>query len=366
MRGREVAVCGPLLTLTRAEAARKLGAAGARFAPVPRRSTQVAVITDADCVGARRIGALREAGVAVEVIDEAELLRRLGEPLDLARLFSAEQLAQAVGLAPADVRAFVREGWLAPTRTIRRLQLFDFKQMACARDLAALRKGGVKPAALRRALRQLRRWHPDAESIGGALQTLERGGELLVRTPDGRLAEPCGQLRLQFDLPAASRLSAPRLRFQVDPLVAFEAALQDEADGRYEDALLGYGHALAGFGREPEILFNLGNVLYALGRTADAAAHFLDAVTADGEFAEAWNNLGNALLDVGKGAHAQLAYRRALELRPDYADAHFNLAEALHAQGESAAARAHWQAYLHADPFSRWARRARARLAAVH
>ncbi len=283
---------------------------------------------------------------------------------DGGRLFSVDQLARLVGVPPASARAWTKRGWLRPVRTVDLRPLFDFAQLATARALAALQREGVTPARLRRALVQLGRWHPDAQSLRGALLSFLEEPELLVRTPDGRLAEPSGQLCLEFGrepapLPPRRMASSHPPR---DPLDAFEAALAHEQRGELEAALAAYEAALAGFGREPEILFNLGNVLFALGRQAAAAAHFLGAIELDPEFPEAWNNLGNALAELGRVEQGVSAYRKALEVRPDYADAHFNLAEALHGAGDGVGARAHWQAYLRRDPFSRWAQRARARL----
>ncbi|MEZ5964778.1 MAG: tetratricopeptide repeat protein [Planctomycetota bacterium] len=365
LAGCELAVCGRLLSLSRTEVQRRVRALGGRLVAVPRATTKFVVVTDRGeeptTAGARRAARLRAAGCPIEVLDERDLLQMLGLGVDLGRLFSADQLAAAVDVPPRVVRGWTRHGLLEATRSIRRLHLFDFRQLACARDLAALRHDGVKPARLRRALRQMARWHPDADSLATSLASLVRGDDLLVRLADGRLAEPSGQLRLQFDATAV-RPKRALPRFAIDPLAAFEAALAHEEHGEYEAAQHDYEVALEGFGREPEILFNLGNVHFALGRRADAAAFFLEAVQVDPTFAEAWNNLGNALADVGRAQHAVLAYRQALSLQPDYADVHFNLAEVLHEVGAIEAARRHWQAYLRRDPFSRWARRARARL----
>jgi len=362
LAGCEVTVCGRLLALSRTEAARLCAERGARLVAVPRPSTRVAVVVDRDSAGARRVERLRAEGHPIAAIDEAAFLRLLGVAVDLDRLFSIDQLAGAAGVPARTVREWVKHGFLQPTRTIRRLALFDFKQLACARDLAALRRDGVKPARLRRALRQLARWHRGGDSLAAALAGLMQGDDLLVRLPDGRLAEPSGQLRLQFDLPA-SRAPVVHLRRQaLDPVEAFERALAAEEAGDHAAALEGYEAALAGLGREPEILFNAGNALFALGRPADAAAYFLEAVQGDAEFAQAWNNLGNALVELGRIEYGVLAYRKALAIEPDYADAHFNLGEALHRSGAADAAREHFEAYLRRDAFSRWAARARARL----
>lgn len=355
-------MCGRLLALSRVEVAAHLSARGARLVSVPRHTTSLAVVTDSNTVGARRVERLRARGHAIEVVDEAALLRLLDIGVDLDRLFSVDQLARLVAVESATLRAWAKQGFLLPARVIRRLQLFDFRQVACARDLAALHRDGVKPARLRRALRQLGRRLGEGASLASSLASLLQRDDLLVRLPDGRLAELSGQLRLEFDLPPPKAPPRALPSVEVDPLLAFENALTAEERQDFEGALRGYATALDGFGREPEILFNLGNVLFALDRPADAAAHFLEAVRTDAEFAEAWNNLGNALVQAGRVEPGVMAYRQALTVQPAYADAHFNLAEVLHESGAVDEARGHFEAYLRRDPFSRWARRARARL----
>jgi tetratricopeptide (TPR) repeat protein len=108
--------------------------------------------------------------------------------------------------------------------------------------------------------------------------------------------------------------------------------LEAEERGELQAAAELYTRALEASAR-PDVLFNLGNVLYELGQEALAAERYLQAVEADHDFAEAWNNLGNALAAVGKLEDAIRAYRQALSLEPDYPEPRCNLATVLDRMG---------------------------------
>ena len=300
---------------------------------------------------------------------------------DLERLYTTAQLARILGLPIAELRKWVRHGLIRPVREVRRLAFFDFRQVAGAKALARLFAAGVGPKRLRKSLEQLSQWWPEAARTLAQLETLEDRSEVLIRTPDGGLAEPSGQLRLDFEsepddrsTPAAERLaewkapeasSPPDKRGAGDVLANtelwFRRGVELEESDRPEEAVLAYARAL-GPSPKPETAFNLGNVLFALQKPEEAAQCFALATEIDSEYVEAWNNLGNALAALERHAEAADALRRALRLEPDYADAHFNLGETLAAQGHLEEAKGHWLAYLKLDPSSTWADEVRARL----
>lgn len=146
------------------------------------------------------------------------------------------------------------------------------------------------------------------------------------------------------------------------PQAWFEAGLLAESDGRLEEALSAYRRARLAGDDDPELVFNMGNTLYALGRRDEAATCFAEATTRDPTYVEAWNNLGNVLADQGRVSDAVRSFRRALVIAPDYADAHYNLAETLAAAGDLTGAREHWKSYLLHDPHGEWAEDVRALL----
>jgi tetratricopeptide (TPR) repeat protein len=282
---------------------------------------------------------------------------------DLARLYSGEQLARIQGVPPRRVRAWVRHGLIHPARVVRRLLLFEFRQLATARALARLDAAGARPREIRESLERLGTWLAEGEEALAQLEALESSRQLVVRTQGG-VAEPDGQLRLDFDAPReAPALGSTAGRAPVLAPDWFEVGAEAEEGGRFEDAVEAYARASEADPARPEVRFNLANALYALERKADSVQALLAAVELDPEYVEAWNNLGNIMADVGEIAEALACFARALELEPTYADAHYNLAEVLANEGDYAPAREHWRAYLSADPTSPTADAVRERLA---
>jgi tetratricopeptide (TPR) repeat protein len=369
LAGREVVLAGRLSSLTRAEAFERVAAAGGRLAEATGERTAWVVLAD-DGVPLGEDGRLAqpleearariERGQAIALLSEDEFLARLGlaaaEPS--RRLYTSEQLGRILDVPARRLAAWVRAGLVRPVRTERRLSYFTFREVARARALARLAARGVTVRQLRVSLEALSRWWPGASAPLAQLDALEEHGALLVRTPDGDLAEPSGQLRLEFEAPEAAPAEVPVHEAER----WFQRALRLEQAEQLEEAAQAYGRALDPRVPRPEVAFNLGNVLYALERLDDACAAFSLAVELDPEYVEAWNNLGNALSRRERHEEARERFERALALAPGYADAHFNLAETLAALGDLAGAREHWREYLAHDPDSNWAAEVRARL----
>ena len=374
--GLEVAITGKLASMNRDEAVRRIADAGGHYAAEPTETTAILVVGFAvlplaedgrPTQSLRAARELRERGTGIEILTEEQWLQRLGldgSPTDLQRLYTTVQLSRILGVPTRVIRAWVRHGLIRPAREVNRLSFFEFRQVSAARTLAELSARGVSPARIRRSLEQLGHWMPEGDRSLAQLETLEGGGQLLVRLEEGQLAEPSGQLRLDFDgalprpAPAAPKLQPERTRAEA----WFEAGVIAEEEGRYAAAALAYEKTLEAGEVRAEVCFNLGNALYALDKKQAAADRFAQATEMEPDYVEAWNNLGNALSDLGRTREAVSAYRRALSIEPDYADAHFNLAEALALLGDRPAAQRHWRAYLFHDPNSSWAEQVRERL----
>jgi len=269
---------------------------------------------------------------------------------------------------PTDVRAWTRRGLIRPVRTVRRLAFFDFRQVANARALVDLSRQGVSAARIQRSLEELGAWCDRGTELVAQLETLAGGDALVVRLEDGRMADPSGQLFLDFDAPdEAPPESAERpathaaLRPKLAPIDWFHRGTIAEEQGRLEAAIYAYERSLEEYDGA-ETYFNLGNALFQLERHREAAEHFRQAVEREPDYVEAWNNLGNVESELGRFEDAQRSYQRALAIAPEYADAHFNLAETLFSAGDLGGAKRHWREYLARDPRSRWADEVRARL----
>lgn len=390
LSGVAVVFTGRLASMAREEAAELVRRAGGRVEESPGPHTGLLVVGEGGpplgedgqlTRSLREAQALCEAGAALAIVGEAEFLRSVAvdeRRADLQRLYTTGQLARILDVAPAELRRWTRLGLIRPAKVVRRLHSFDFRQVATARRLAQLTRAGVGAARLRKSLEQLSAWlpHADAERALAQLEALEGGSGLALRTEEGLLAEPTGQLRLSFgEMPASAPSArrgpgaqdAPGATLDAPPVIPadapwFERAVLLEEAGRFEEAVALYRQGAELDGGDPETLFNLGNALWALERHDEAARAFARATTRDPEFVEAWNNLGNALGRAGRTSEAVAAFARALALEPRYADAHFNLAETLAAAGDVGGARHHWRAYLEEDPWSPWADVVRERL----
>ena len=272
------------------------------------------------------------------------------------RTFRAVELAEFCGLPPSVVQRWVERELLRPERGS--IDRYSFRAVGVARTLAQLWRAGWSAPRIARGWALARTVVADADAaLTGLLASIGQR-RVTVRTPDGRLVEPGGQLLFDFGADRAAAASAlPSLRTPHD---WFLLAVDAEAAGRLDDAVRAYEAAIRDGNAEAH--FNLGNCLYALRRRSEAALQFARAVARAPDYAEAWNNLGLVRGELGDGPGGIEALRRALALVPHYADAHYNLAEALALAGDLDGARQHWRAYLSFDPNSRWAEQVRRRL----
>jgi tetratricopeptide (TPR) repeat protein len=375
LRSIEIAITGRLASMSREEAIEAIAKQGNCYAEEPRGTTDVLVIgSDGPPLGKdgfptkslRRATELQQAGVSIEIVAEEEFLLRLGEQDrdDLPRLYTIVQLGRILDVSNSEIRNWIRAELIKPVKIVKRLCFFDFGQVASARRLQRLTQSGVTPARIRRSLELLAAWIPDASPALAQLEVLERGGPLLVRLEDGRLAETNGQLHLDFEGRSKKPvLSTPTLRPREHSAEDwFNLGIAAEESGNLEGAVEAYQQAMSLGDPQPEVCFNLGNTYYAMGRNVEAAACFIRATEIDGDYVEAWNNLGNAMTEIGRHDQAVPAYKQALAIEPSYADAHYNLGETLALLNDVHGAARHWVAYLKQDPNSPWAHRIRTRL----
>lgn len=249
-----------------------------------------------------------------------------------------------------------------------RAEPYSFREVVSLRVASALLGEGLTVRQVRKALADLRRLVPDAESPLAEVRVTVRDGEILVEQ-GARLLEPSGQVVMELSGPGlaeAARESA--LRGLVRPLVRPEGEaerwfdLASEWDGdpaQWDRAVDAYRRVTTMAPTHGAAWNNLGLLLHRQGRHEDARRHYEVALAADPTCAEAAYNLGSLHDDQGDHVQAVVWYYRALDIQPDYADAHFNLASVLERRGDRVPARRHWTRYLELDPDSRWADLAR-------
>jgi tetratricopeptide (TPR) repeat protein len=373
LRGKRVAFTGRLACLTRAEAARLVRVHGGIFKTTVNEQTSVLVVGQEGWPlqkngrltrKLQEVQKLQQSGLAVEILQEQEFLRRLGleRSEEIHRLYTTSQIARLLGFSRDMLRCWIRSGLISPVQTVDGLDYFSYAQVVSAKTLTELTHAGVKSEAIRRSLEQLRRWLPEVDEPLAQLSVLDRNGELLVRHDDA-LVEPGGQMVFDFD---GQQLEPFSLTIPQNPKSAqewFELACQHEDEGRLPQAAESYRQALLAGGPDRDASFNLANVLYALDYKPQAIERYYQALELDQKFVEAWLNLGIVLREQNCKFDARTAFETGLKADPNHPDLHYNLADLLEEVGKHEDACRHWQAYVRHDPASEHGRYARLRLA---
>lgn len=262
--------------------------------------------------------------------------------------YPTSEVARILGLPEAQVRSFVRAGFLSPRRGPRGAFRFSFQDLVILRAAQGLRDAKVPPRRIKAALARLADQLPRGRSLA-AVAISAQGGEIVVR--EGGIAwEPVtGQGVLDFDFEVAelAEKAAPLAPRAVAE--AHDRGEEYDADDWYElaweleatspaDALQAYGRALEIEPAHADAHLNLGRLLHEEGRLDEAERHYREALRLRPDDPTARFNLGVALQDLGRTSEALGAYREALTEDPRYADAWYNLASLLETMGEREAA----------------------------
>ena len=267
--------------------------------------------------------------------------------------YTVADVAQLLKLAPAQVRAFARDGFLSPGRGPRGDLRFSFQDLVvlrAAKDLAAAR---IPARRIRRTLKRLRQDLPRGRSLAELRITAE-GERIVVRDGETAWNPDSGQVVIDFHVRDLATRAAPIARRTARAAQA--AAADYDADGWYElgleleavapqEARDAYRRALELDPHHADAHVNLGRLLQEKNLTEEAETHYRAALAASPAHATAWFDLGTALEDLRRASDAVDAYRRAIHADRRMADAHFNLARLYEKAGKKAAALRHLGIY---------------------
>jgi tetratricopeptide (TPR) repeat protein len=277
------------------------------------------------------------------------------------------------------VRRWHRQGVLQAVQCVHRLPYFDFQEVTVARRLAELTRAGCSLRAIDRRLAELARLLPDVERPLVDPAVVVEGRRLYLRRGDD-LAEPGGQLLLDFDHPPAGddadapptvlsiarqseRLSASdgdAANSTIDQL--YQSALDCEDDGDLAGAAEAYRTILMAAGPRAEIHLALADVLYRAGDLPAARERYYATLELDEDYVEARASLGCVLAESGELELAAATFEGALACHPDFADVHYHLGNTLDRMGQAREAQRHWRLFLALAPESPWASAARERV----
>ncbi|TSC57747.1 MAG: hypothetical protein Greene041619_992 [Candidatus Peregrinibacteria bacterium Greene0416_19] len=132
-------------------------------------------------------------------------------------------------------------------------------------------------------------------------------------------------LRDRGDVEGAHRAYNASLAIRDDPRVNYNKALLLEMEGKPDDAIPLYEHAISLSISYDLARINLGRLYYERGRRADAREQFEKAAHYAPHLAMPHFNLGVLAMEDGSMEEAERFYRRAIDAEPRFADARVNL-----------------------------------------
>ncbi len=256
-------------------------------------------------------------------------------------------------MSAAQIRSYVRAGFLRPARGPRRTLRFSFQDLLVLRTAQGLVAARIPGRRVKSALRKLRDQLPEGRPLTGVHIAAE-GDRIVVHDGTSRWQPESGQVLFDFGVREIIESVAPLVSRAADPAFATTRGLS--ADDWYEwaceledaapdQAREAYRRAIELEPAHSGALVNLGRLLHAAGAPGAAEAHYRRALGAHPDDATAAFNLGVVLGDQGKLDEAIQAYEQAARIDPTSADAHYNAALLLERQGDEAAALRHLKIY---------------------
>jgi len=266
--------------------------------------------------------------------------------------YSIRDVASILGLAAAQIHAFVRAGFLAPPRGPKGEYRFSLQDIVLLRTAKALSER-IPARKVRHALRRLKEQLPSGRPLTAVRITAE-GDDVVVRDGSSTWEPESGQGVLDFDVAdLATRVASLARRAAEEARIASVAPTAEDwyriacdlEQGDADQARDAYRRALELDPRHTEARVNLGRLLHEAGHARAAEENYRLALLAEPDNATAAFNLGVALEDLGRFAEAIQAYELAIRSDPDSADAHYNISRLYERAGRKVLAFRHLKAY---------------------
>ncbi|MCI0407688.1 MAG: tetratricopeptide repeat protein [Acidobacteria bacterium] len=267
--------------------------------------------------------------------------------------YSSRDVAELLGMAPAQVRAFARAGFLTPDRGPRRHYRFSFQDVVLLRTAKGLAEAHIPAKRIHRALRKLQQQLPRGRPLS-EVRIASEGDRVVVRDRETTWNPVSGQVSLDFSVRDLATRIAPLARQAAEVVLGsgkdltaddwYELALDLEACAP-EEAKEAYRRALQLDSDFSNARVNLGRLLQESGNVAEAIDHYQAALRIHPKHSTAAFNLGTALEDLQRPGQAIEAYKQALAGDSEFADAHYNLSRLYEKGGNRAAALRHLRSY---------------------
>ncbi|MFO0941199.1 MAG: tetratricopeptide repeat protein [Pirellulales bacterium] len=295
-----------------------------------------------------------------------------------SQLYTPAMMAEMLCVSVRAVRLWYRAGLLQPTQTVMKIPYFDYAALTTAKTFSQWVDQGLTAQSIVRQVTALCELSGISAAEGAGL-SISLQGKRLVLSQGSLHLEANGQLQLGFDSQDTEECTEPiTLKFlgntndigaklgskqEFGSLAEMvENAIIAEENDDLDAAIQWYRTALAAFGSNADVCFQLAEVLYRSADLSAARERYYCAIELDPELVEARANLGCVLAECGQLDLAVAAFQGALSQYPDYADVHFHLARTLDDAGRASEALVHWQRFVELAPASPWADEAQSRL----
>jgi tetratricopeptide (TPR) repeat protein len=232
-------------------------------------------------------------------------------------------------LSKPQLRAFVKAGFVAPSRGPRNTWRFSFQDLIVLRTAQALVESNVPQRRITRSLKQLREYLPDSMPLSG-LSIGAVGERVVVKEGAARWQADSGQYLLAFEGdPASGSLSVVDQPMPSDipaedlPTPFEKAVFMEQIDA--VAAIRAYQAIIAEDPSHLDARVNLGRVLHEAGEYERAERVYREALDVCGDDAVLYFNLAVLLEERARVRESMQAYEAALRVDPEMADAHYNL-----------------------------------------
>ncbi len=250
--------------------------------------------------------------------------------------YGVRDVEKLLRLPRSTIRSLVDAGFVSPARGPRNAWRFSFQDLVVLRTARSLAEAKVPSKRITRSIRELRRQLPQAMPLSG-LAICAVGDRVVVREGDSRWQAESGQYLLALENDAAGTIrvvepvSAPAaVEAPPQPAANPAQALFSKAEALEphdpESALRVYAQAIAADPVLVDARVNFVRLLHEHGRLREAERACRRALASFGDEPLLHYNLGVVLEDLNRAADAAAAYEAALRIDPDLADCLYNLA----------------------------------------
>jgi tetratricopeptide (TPR) repeat protein len=284
----------------------------------------------------------------------------------MTQAYTRKGALRLTGVSERQLRSWERQ------KLIAAVVHYGFAELLALRMLSQLRKKGVAPAKMRRALHAVARKLEGSEHPLTELQVYTEGKRIRVEIDGRHMEAESGQLLLDFGPSEISRLlefkARENPRADVERRLEAERWFQhglelEQTGGPVEQVLGAYLKAVDLDPQSAGALVNLGTLYFNTHDFTQAERCYKQALEVDPDYALAHFDLANLYDERGLRGPALEHYLTALRISPNYADAHYNVALLYQGSNQALKAVHHWMTYLKLDPSSQWSTIARRELA---